>query len=113
MTTAPLKNALEEPFSEVIFSTNELITAQCYKESKPGSSSQISLIQGSLVKVKSSYDTSYEAFGIITKINNSSLDNIHRPSALGLNPEELERLQPQVYDLLKKELEILLFAHKI
>lgn len=110
INTTPTK-ALDEPFSEVIFSSGELIIAQCYKEAKVPQKDAISTIQGSIVKVISSYDNSHIAFGLVAKINNSSLDNIHKPSALGLRQEELIQLQPQVYDLLRKELEICLFAH--
>ena len=111
ITTNPTK-ALDKPFSEVIYSTNELILTQCYKETVSNRDLEHSLIQGSTVKVVSSYDTSYQAFGLITKINNSSLDHVHKPSALGLSSKELEHLQPQVYDLLRKEVEIYLFAYK-
>lgn len=112
MNTGSLKSTYDEAFSEVIFSTAEAITAQCYKE-QPQTSKRIqSINQGASIKVVSSYDTSYAAFGIIAKINNSSLDNIHRPSALGLSVKELEQLHPQLYELLRKELEIYLFAYK-
>lgn len=110
-STTPRK-PLTKPFSEVIYSTNELIIAQCYKEISTDSNEKPKVLQGKIAKVKSSYDTSYATFGLITKINNSSIDNIHKPSALGLSPNELEALQPQVYDLLRKELEIHLFAYE-
>ncbi|MBI2996049.1 MAG: hypothetical protein HYY52_05020 [Candidatus Melainabacteria bacterium] len=105
---------LADPIGEVISSSNELVIAQCYKGiiTSKNQKHAISLSQGSTVKVVSSYDNSHIAFGLITKINNTSLDNIHRPSALGLSSKELEELQPQVYDLLKKELEIYLFSYK-
>ena len=103
---------VREHFAEVIASTNEVVIAQCYKEDLANNSLKKSVSQGSLVKIKSSYDNSFISYGIISKINNSSLDNIHRPSALGLNSKELEYLQPQIFDLLRKELEIYLFAHK-
>ena len=112
MTFTTSTNALNEHFAEVIFSTNEMLTAQCYKEALLDKSLKSSVFQGSLVKIISSYDSSYVAFGLIAKINNSSLDSIHRPSALGLTSKELEHLQPQVFDLLRKELEIYLFAYK-
>ena len=111
LSTASTK-ALDKPFSEVISYTSEMIIAQCYKESISDTTLNKSIIQGSTIKVISSYDSSYAAFGIIAKINNSSLDNIHKPSALGLTPKELAHLQPQVYDLLRKELEICLFAYQ-
>lgn len=111
MTKGTPTKPILEPFSEVIFSTNEMIIAQCYKESRAHSTQNQNIMQGSVVRVNSSYDTSQVAFGIVAKINNSSLDNIHKPSALGLSAVELEHLQPQVYDLLRKELEIHLFAH--
>ena len=112
MNTNSLKSTYDEAFSEVIFSTPEVITAQCYKEQPQALKRTQNINQGSGVKVVSSYDTSYAAFGIIVKINNSSLDNIHRPQALGLSVKELEQLHPQLYELLKKELEIYLFAYK-
>lgn len=103
---------LSDSFAEVIYSTNEMIIAQCYKENPNEKTKKNNITQGSVVKVVSSYDNSYLAFGLVAKINNTSLDNIHKPSALGLNFNELAELQPQVYDLLRKELEICLFAHK-
>ncbi len=103
---------LSDSFAEVIYSTNEMIIAQCYKESSNEKTKKNNITQGAVVKVVSSYDNSYLAFGLVAKINNTSLDNIHKPSALGLNFNELAELQPQVYDLLRKELEIYLFAHK-
>lgn len=106
------KSTQLEPFSEVIFSTNEMVIAQCYKEALEDKNDKLSIFQGATVKIKSSYDSSYIAYGIIGKINNSSLDSIHKPSALGLNREELENSYSQVYDLLRKEMEIFLFAHK-
>lgn len=106
-----LTKALDKPFSEVISSTDEIVVAQCYKEALTDKTFKQAVFQGATVKIVSSYDTSYAAFGLIAKINNSSLDNIHKPSALGLSLNELEVLQPQVYDLLRKELEIYLFAH--
>ena len=112
MITTTHTNALNEHFAEVIFSTNEMLIAQCYKETLTDSSLKNTIFQGSIVKIVSSYDTSYNAFGLISKINNSSLDNVHRPSALGLTTKELEHLQPQIFDLLRKELEIYLFAYK-
>ena len=112
MTSATPTNALNEHFAEVIFSTNEMLIAQCYKEALSNKPLKSSVFQGSIIKIVSSYDSSYEAFGLITKINNSSLDSVHRPSALGLTSKELEHLQPQVFDLLRKELEIYLFAYK-
>ena len=112
MSLAFSTKADKKPFSEVICSTNEVILAQCYKEITTRTYKEEGINQGSTVKIVSSYDTSCESFGIITKINNSSLDNIHKPSALGLNSKELEELQPQVYDLLRKEIEIYLFAYR-
>lgn len=112
MTKPTPTNVLDKPFSEVIFSTGEMVIAQCYKEAISNTTVKQSLIQGSTVKVVSSYDNSYNAFGLITKINNSSLDSIHKPSALGLSTAELQVLQPQVYDLLRIELEIYLFANQ-
>lgn len=109
------RKVLDESLGEVIFSTNEMIIAQCYKDEPSNRSLKNSInniIQGSTVKIVSSYDNSYLAFGLVVKINNTSLDSIHKPSALGLNFKELAELQPQVYDLLRKELEIYLFAHK-
>lgn len=110
-TTTPTK-ALDKPFGEIISCANELAIVQCYKDIVSTNRLKDRIIQGSTVKAVSSYDTSYEAFGLITKINNTSLDTIHKPSALGLNPKELEQLQPQVYELLRKELEIYLFAYR-
>lgn len=104
--------AVHESFGEVILSTNEMVLAQCYKEAFSDKTLKNSVIQGSVIKVASSYDNSYLAYGLIAKINNTSLDNIHKPSALGLSYKELAELQPQVYELLRKELEIHLFAHK-
>lgn len=109
--TTTTTNALSEHFAEVIFSTNEMLIAQCYKEELSSKLLKSSVFQGSTVKIVSSYDSSYVAFGLIAKINNSSLDSVHKPSALGLTSKELEHLQPQVFDLLRKELEIYLFAH--
>ena len=107
-----LTNTVLEHFAEVVFSTNEIVLAQCYKEVIKDKSFEKSVFQGHVVKVVSSYDSSFEAFGIVSKITNSSLDNIHRPSALGLTTKELEQLQPQVFELLRREIEIYLFAHK-
>ena len=112
MTSNTPSIALNERLGEVIFSTNEIVLAQCYKEATTGSALKNNIIQGSVVKIISSYDNSYLAYGLVAKINNSSLDSIHKPSALGLDFNELTQLQPQVYDLLRKELEIYLFAHK-
>ena len=112
MTPATPTNALNEHFAEVIFSTNEMLIAQCYKEALSDKPLKSTVFQGSIVKIVSSYDSSFIAFGLIAKINNSSLDSVHRPSALGLTSKELEHLQPQVFDLLRKELEIYLFAYK-
>lgn len=112
MTSSSTTKALNEHFAEVIFSTNEMLIAQCYKESLSDKPTKSSVSQGSIVKVISSYDDSYVAFGLIAKINNSSLDNVHRPSALGMTSKELEHLQPQVFDLLRKEVEVYLFAYK-
>lgn len=101
-----------KPFSEVIFSTNEMVIAQCYKEDLTDKNLKLSVFQGATVRIESSYDSSHITYGIVGKINSSSLDSIHKPSALGLNNEQLEDLHPQVYDLLRKEIEIFLFAHK-
>lgn len=105
MAVTDTRKPLNQPFSEVIHSTNELIIAQCYKDNNTD------IAQGQVAKVISSYDASYTAFGLITKINNTSIDSIHKPSALGLSLNELKELQPQVYDLLRKEVEIYLFAY--
>lgn len=112
MSKVTHKTAQDEAFAEVVCSTSEVIIAQCYKEDASAKAFKNSISQGSIVKIISSYDDSYLSFGLITKINNTSLDHIHKPSALGLNQKELAELQPQVYELLKKELEIYLFAHK-
>ena len=112
MAPATPTNTLNEHFAEVIFSTNEMLIAQCYKEALSSKPLKSTVLQGSIVKIISSYDSSSVSFGLIAKINNSSLDNVHKPSALGLTSLELEHLQPQVFDLLRKELEIYLFAHK-
>ncbi len=111
MPSTPLQKALDEPFGEVVSSINEMVIAQCYKETISNRSHKHSIFKGSTVKVTSSYDSSYVAYGIISKINNTSLDNIHKPSALGLNFKELTELQPQVYELLRLEIEVYLFAH--
>ena len=111
MAVTDTRKPLDQPFSEVVYSTNELIIAQCYKDSSANKTNSNSIAQGQVVKVISSYDTSYYTFGLITKINNSSIDSIHKPSALGLSSSELEQLQPQIYDLLRKEVEIYLFAY--
>ena len=112
MTISNPQKAVHESFAEVIYSTNEMIIAQCYKEDVTNKTPRNTLVQGSVVKAVSSYDNSYVAFGLVAKINNSSLDNIHKPYALGLSFKELAELQPQVYDLLRKEVEIYLFACK-
>ena len=112
MTTNSSGKAIDKPFGEVIFLSSEMVIAQCYKESISNNHLKQPIIQGSTARVISSYDNSFLSFGLITKINNTSLDSIHKPSALGLSPTELEHLQPQVYDLLRKELEIYLFAYK-
>ncbi len=112
MIPATPTKALNEHFAEVIFSTNEMLIAQCYKEALSNNSLKDSIFQGAIIKTISSYDNSYLAFGLISKINNSSLDNVHKPSALGLTTQELEHLQPQVFDLLRREVEIYLFAYK-
>ncbi len=112
MTPVTPTNALDKHFAEVIFSTNEVLTAQCYKEILAENTLKDSIFQGAIVRVISSYDNSYTAFGLISKINNSSLDSVHKPSALGLTAKELEHLQPQVFDLLRKEVEIYLFSYK-
>ena len=111
MAVTDTRKPLNKPFSEVVYSTNELIIAQCYKDSPSNKSDSKGISQGQVVKVISSYDASYSAFGLITKINNTSIDSIHKPSALGLSSNELKELQPQVYDLLRKEVEICLFAY--
>ena len=104
-------SVIPEALGEVIFSTNEQLVAQCYKDETLSKAHKQRLFQGSIVRIESSYDNSHVAYGIIAKINNSSLDNIHKPQALGLTSKELKHLQPQVYDLLRMELEIYLFAH--
>ncbi len=106
------KKDTQKPFCEVVLSTNEFIIAECYKESFSPQNQRISLVQGAVVKVKSSYDNSYIAYGLISKINNTSLDTVHKPTAFGMTPQELEELQPQLYDLLKKQIEIYLFAYQ-
>lgn len=112
MPSTTSTKALDKPFSEVIASGSESVIAQCYKDLTLDKTLSNRVYAGSCVKIVSSYDNSYAAFGLVTKISSTSIDNIHRPSALGLNPEELEELQPQVYELLKKELEVYLFAYK-
>lgn len=100
-------------FSEVVSSSNEVVIAQCYKENNFSLNNKFEISQGNIVKIISSEDNDYIVYGIVTKINYSSLDNIHRPSALGLNSKQLEELQPQVYELLRKEVEIYLFAYSM
>lgn len=103
---------LDKPFSEVVFATSALVIAQCYKEYAAKSYAYLPIVQGSAVRVVSSYDNSYNAYGFVTKINNTSLDSVHKPTALGMNLQEIESLQPQIYDLLRKEIEICLFAFR-
>ena len=106
------RKALAKPLGEVVFSDGTVVTAQCYKEDVPYKLYNQGILQGAIVRIDSSYDVSFSAFGLVSKICNTSLDNIHKPSALGLSFSELEQLQPQVYELLKKELQICLFAYK-
>ena len=110
MTTTTTRNTQQKHFAEVISSRNEMVIAQCYKETLQDKTFRDSIFQGAIVKISSSDESSYTSFGLISKINNTSLDNIHKPSALGLTAKELEHLQPQVFELLRKELEIYLFA---
>ncbi len=112
MTTTTFRKPVDEPFGEVIFSTSEMILAQCYKDTITSNEHKNSILKGAIVKITSSYDSSYVAYGLITNINNSSLDSIHKPSALGLSYKQLAELQPQVYELLRNEAEIYLFAYK-
>lgn len=105
------KVAQEEVFGEVIFSSNEMVIAQSYKDELIPSKVKEALTLGSIVKIASSYDNSYLSYGLVAKINNTSLDQLHKPSALGLAHSEIAELQPQVYELLRKELEIHLFAY--
>ena len=112
MTSTKLTKPHYKHFSEVIFATTDYVIAQVYKEALPDITLKESIFQGTCVKVVSSYDDSNITYGIITKINNSSLDNIHKPTALGLTLKELEQLHPQLNELLRKELEIYLFAYK-
>lgn len=111
MTKATTSKTVEKPFSEVISSCNLIVVAQCYRDLALDSDANNKLYQGATVKIVSSYDSSYVAYGIISKINNTSIDNIHKPSALGLSPKELEELHPQVFELLKREVEAHLFAY--
>ena len=110
MSNPSPQKALEKPFSEVISASGDFVIAQCYKD--PLIDSKGDVLLGSLVKLVSSYDNSHASFGLVTKISNSSIDSVHKPQALGLNIKELETFHPQLHDLLKKELEIYLFAHK-
>ena len=112
MVTETQRKPHQEYFAEVISSSNEVVIAQCYKELLFDKTFKNSIFQGAIVKISSQDDSSYEAFGIISKINNTSLDSIHKPSALGLTAKELEHYQPQIFELLRKELEIHLFAYK-
>lgn len=109
---SPQELAQEEVFGEVIYSSNEVVTVQCYKDEFLRSSLKEPLTLGSIIKIASTYDNSYLSYGIVTKINNTSLDQVHKPSCLGLSHKEIFELQPQVYELLRKELEIYLFAYK-
>ena len=112
MATETQKKTNQEYFAEVISSSNEVVIAQCYKELLLNKAFKNNMFQGAIVKITNQEDPSYEAFGIISKINNTSLDSIHKPSALGLTTKELEHYQPQIFELLRKELEIHLFAYK-
>ena len=112
MTSTKLTKPHYKHFSEVIFATTDYVIAQVYKEALPDITLKESIFQGHCVKVISSYDNSHVTYGIITKINNSSLDNIHKPTALGLTLKELQELHPQLHELLRKELEIYLFAYR-
>ncbi len=109
MTT---RNPLHKPLGEVVYSSTNIVSVQCYKEGTASIPYRHSVAEGSIVRIEGSYEKHFSAYGLVTKICNTSLDNIHKPSALGLSSKELEELQPQVYDLLRKELEVCLFAYK-
>ena len=112
MSDATTRKPVLKPLGEVIYSSTNTILVQCYKEGTVSIPYKHSVTEGSIVKIEGSYDNRFSAYGLVTKICNTSLDNIHKPSALGLSSKELEELQPQVYDLLRKELEICLFAYR-
>lgn len=112
MTSISTTKPLNKPFSEVVSSMNETVFAHCYRDEHLNKQSCIEVTQGRIVKIVSSYDTSYAAFGIIANINNTTLDTSHKAQALGLDDQELKSLQAQIMELLRKEVEIYLFAYQ-
>jgi hypothetical protein len=50
-------------------------------------------------------------YGLVFQANTSSQDPNRRPSAFGLEREELEREQPQIFELLATEFACLIVAH--
>jgi hypothetical protein len=50
-------------------------------------------------------------YGIVFSVTTGSLDPTRRPTAYGMEPDQLLREQPQVFSLLQTEYECLLLAH--
>ena len=100
-----MEQVLEKPFSEIVSVRDDIAVAECYKDLVKNNNLEVS--KGKFITVLSSSNKK-TSFGFISKVFNSSIDNIHRPSALGLGIEEMQNIQPQIFELLKKEIEIIL-----
>jgi len=64
---------------------------------------------GSFVRVDSEYST----IGIVFETTTRSIEPNRRPAAFGKTEEELRREQPQIFELLRTEFQVLLVGHLI
>lgn len=95
------KSPSRKAFGEVISSDVYGFSAQCWKYDQTPEFA-------SIVKVHSSQG---EVFGCVTGLKTGSSQPGRQPFAYGLTPEELEREQPQIFNLLASWIDVRTFAH--
>jgi hypothetical protein len=89
------------PLAEVISSSITTIVAQSLHDGEPSSSARPNF--GSFIIVDSVNNVSVIA--VVHDVTTGSPDNVHRPSALGLSREQLRIEQPQIFALLRTEIQ--------
>jgi hypothetical protein len=92
--------AMQIPIAEVVLSTTTQFVAQCIEMPRPQTTGTLPEPPPFASIVRATTTNSDHIYGVVFHVETGSLEANRPLSALGLTEEELQRDQPQIYELL-------------
>ncbi|MBZ0189679.1 MAG: hypothetical protein K8F91_25755 [Candidatus Obscuribacterales bacterium] len=105
-------NPSQVPMAEVVSSTITQFVAECRKDQNDEPNLPPKPRFGSFLRVESQLN-GLDILAVVYNVSTGPLDNVHRPSALGLTRQELQLEQPHIFSLLKTEVHAAIVGYAI